>query len=128
MALELKCSFFKLLELKSGVGAKGDWSVQPFVVETEGQYPKKVLFEAWNDVAKQVQAITVGNRLIVSFEPEASEYNGKWFGKLKAWKIVNESGQNFSHISQQAVSQQAVSQQAVSQQAVNNEFPNDLPF
>ena len=123
MALELKCSFFKLLELKSGVGAKGDWLVQPFVVETEGQYPKKVLFEAWNDVAKQVQTITVGNSLIVSFEPEASEYNGKWFCKLKAWKIVNESGQNF-----RPVNQPPVNQPPVNQPPVNQEFKNDLPF
>lgn len=96
MALEIKGSLFQLLEQKMGTGTKGEWLIQTFLIETSGQYPKKVLFEAWNDQAKQVQTMSVGSGLTVSFEPEASEYNGKWYGKLKAWKIVNESGQSFT--------------------------------
>ena len=31
--------------------------------------------------------MTIGNELLVSFDAESREYNGRWFTDLKAWKI-----------------------------------------
>ena len=87
MSCSIDGKLFALTGQKSGQGANGNWVIQEFVVETDGQYPKKVAFEAWNAMANTVYQLAIGSPITVSFNPEANEYQGRWFTKLKAWKI-----------------------------------------
>ena len=47
--MELTGKIIQLLPEESGQSARGPWRKQQYILETEGQYPKKVCFMAWGD-------------------------------------------------------------------------------
>lgn len=61
------------------------------IVETDGQYPKKICISVWGDKINEDQ-LKVGNRLKIDFDVESREYNTKWYTDVKAWKIEVEGG------------------------------------
>ncbi len=72
---------------QEGTGKTGNtWKKQEFVLETEGQYPKKVCISIWGD-KHDANLLQVGNTVNVSFDIESREYNGKWYTDVKAWKL-----------------------------------------
>ena len=75
-----------LLPLQTGISKNGQWRKQDIIVETEGQYPKKVCISIWGDKINEKQLV-IGNNLDISFELESREFNGKWYTDVKAWKI-----------------------------------------
>ena len=78
------------LEPKSGQGKNGIWRSQDFVIEeTTGNYPKKGVFNVYGDKVDLIANLKVGDSVTVHFNIDASEWNGKWFPKLGAWKIEN---------------------------------------
>jgi hypothetical protein len=84
--MEIKGRLITVLALQTGEGKNGPWKKQDFVIETDGQYPKKVCLSIWGDKYNET-FLSVGNELSVSFDAESREYNGRWFTDLKAWKI-----------------------------------------
>ncbi|MFC2114811.1 DUF3127 domain-containing protein, partial [Bacteroidota bacterium] len=52
--MELKGKLIKLLAIQSGEGKNGTWKKQEFIVETSGQFPKKVCFSLWGDKVEQL--------------------------------------------------------------------------
>ena len=87
MSLEITGKVFKVLAEQTGTGKNGVWVKQDFVIETDEQFPKKAVFSAWGDKAASVKNLQSGERVKVSFNVEAREYNEKWFTDLRAWKI-----------------------------------------
>ena len=81
----------QVLPLQTGTGKNGQWKKQDIIVETEGQYPKKVCVSIWGDKIKEEQ-LKVGSQLNISFDIESREFNGKWYTDVKAWKIEAGSG------------------------------------
>ena len=59
---------------------------QDIIVETDGQYPKKVCISIWGDKINEGQ-LQIGNLLQIDFDIESREYNNKWYTDIKAWKI-----------------------------------------
>ena len=55
---------------------------QTFIIETEGQYPKKVAIEVWEDKV----AMVMGEKVTLATNPESREYNGRWFTNIVAWR------------------------------------------
>ena len=76
----------ELLPLQTGMSKNGQWRKQDIIIETEGQYPKKVCVSIWGDKINESQLV-IGNHLDISFELESREFNGKWYTDVKAWKI-----------------------------------------
>jgi hypothetical protein len=89
--MDIKGRVLQLLPLQTGEGKNGTWKKQDFVIETDGQYPKKVCISAWGDKINE-SALKVGNEVNVSFDIESREYNGRWYTDVKAWKIDSMSG------------------------------------
>jgi len=85
--MTLTGTIFTILDTESGQGKNGEWKKQIFVIETEGEYPKKVAFTAWNAGVEALGQLREGQKVTVSYNPESREYNGKWYTDLKAWKI-----------------------------------------
>jgi hypothetical protein len=85
--MEINGKIIELLPEKSGESAKGPWRKQEYILETEGQYPKKVCFMAWGDKIGEF-AIKEGANLVVSVDLESREYNGRWYTDVKAWKVT----------------------------------------
>ena len=84
--MEVKGKVVQLLQLQTGMGKKGPWKKQEFILETQSQYPKKVCFSIWGVKVDQYN-VAVGDMLSVSVDLESREYNGRWYTEARAWKI-----------------------------------------
>ena len=84
--MQLTAKLVQVLPLQTGSGKNGQWKKQDIIVETEGQYPKKVCVSIWGDKINESQ-LQVGAQLSISFDVESREYNGRWYTDVKAWKI-----------------------------------------
>jgi len=88
--MEIKGKIIECLPVKSGQSSNGEWRKQEYVLETDGQYPKKVCFMAWGDKIDQF-AIQQGESVEVSIDLESREYNGRWYTDVKAWKVSRDT-------------------------------------
>ena len=84
--MQLTAKLIQLLPLQTGTGKNGEWKKQDIIVETDGQYPKKVCISIWGDKINE-QQLVVGNQLTIDFDVESREYSGRWYTDLKAWRI-----------------------------------------
>ena len=84
--MEITGKVIKTLPLQSGEGKNGIWKKQEYVIETEGQYPKKICFSLWGDKIEQAR-IAEGEQINLSFDVESREYNGRWYTEVKAWMV-----------------------------------------
>jgi hypothetical protein len=89
--MELTGTLVQINEPVTGNGKNGMWKKQDFIVETPGQYPKKVMITAWGDKLN-LTSFQPGTQITVGFDLESREYNGKWYTDVKAWKIATGSG------------------------------------
>lgn len=90
MALELEGKVFQVLPEQTGTsqGSGKTWRKQAFVIETEEQYPKKVVFNGWNDTVDAIKGLQVGEKIKINFRAESREYNERWYTDLTVWRIV----------------------------------------
>ncbi len=84
--MQITARLFQVLPLQSGMGKNGEWKKQDIVVETDGQFPKKICISIWGDKINESQ-LQVGNMLTIDFDVESREYNGRWYTDVKAWKV-----------------------------------------
>jgi hypothetical protein len=87
--MQLTAKLIQLLPLQTGTGKNGEWRKQDVIVETDGQYPKKVCISIWGDKIDSSQLV-VGNMITIDFDLESREYNGRWFTDVKAWKVSSQ--------------------------------------
>jgi single-strand DNA-binding protein len=66
-----------------------------FVVETLGQYPQKIKFEAMKDGCTRLDSYQVGDELTVSYNLRGNEYQGKYYVCLQAWRLERVGGDDF---------------------------------
>ena len=84
--MEITGEIIECIPVKSGQSANGEWRKQEYVLQTDGQYPKKICFMAWGEKIEQF-AIQQGETVQVSIDLESREYNGRWYTDVKAWKV-----------------------------------------
>lgn len=87
--MEIQGKVIQVLPVETGAGKNGEWKKQNFILETEGQYPKKVSIGLWGDKVDTVQNNSVVN---ASIDIESREYNGRWYTEVRAWKIDQVGG------------------------------------
>lgn len=90
MAMDVKGKVVQILQPQTGMGKKGPWKKQEFVMETQSQYPKKICFSMWGDKIDQF-SLSVGETVTVSVDLESREYNGRWYTEARAWKVEKNS-------------------------------------
>lgn len=93
--MELTATLVQVLPLQKGTGKNGEWKKQDIIVESGGQYPKKVCVSIWGDKINE-KILQPGTVLSISFDVESREYNGRWYTDVKAWKVVEASGNKSS--------------------------------
>lgn len=84
--MQLTAKLVQVLPLQSGTSKNGEWRKQDIIVETDGQYPKKVCISIWGDKANE-SVLQIGNILDISFDVESREFNGRWYTDVRAWKV-----------------------------------------
>lgn len=77
-----------ILPLQTGTSKAGNqWQKQDFILETGGQYPRKVCVCLFGDnVAKF--PLQVGQSVTASVDIESREFNARWYTDVRAWNVV----------------------------------------
>lgn len=125
--MQLTAKLTQLLPLQSGTSAKGQWKKQDIIVETDGQFPKKVCISIWGDKANE-NMLQIGNVLKLEFDAESREFNGKWYTDLKAWKIELAEGGSSTGGSSAASSLENFSTPPPPDALMSENSTDDLPF
>ena len=86
--MEIQGKIIAVLPERSGVSARGEWKAQSFVIETHEQYPKKLCFDVFGADRLAQFNIQSGEELLVSFEIDAHEYQGRFFNQVRAWNVI----------------------------------------
>lgn len=79
---------------KTGTSAKGtNWTSQDIIIEETGeQYPQSIVVNFFGDKRDALAALRAGDAVTVHYNVEAKEYQGRWFGSNKGWKIEKGNG------------------------------------
>lgn len=85
--MEIQGKIIAALPEKSGVSARGEWKSQTYVIETQGQYPKKLAFDVFGADRITQFNLQVGDIATVFFDFDAHEYNGRWFNSVRAYNV-----------------------------------------
>lgn len=86
--MEITGKLIQLLPDVSGESARGPWVRGGFVIETEGDYPRKVAFTAFGEErVAMAKSIPMGTLVQVTFNPESREFNDKWYTDLRASRV-----------------------------------------
>lgn len=86
--MEVVGKIIQVLPAQEGVGRNGNpWKVQPYVLETIENYPRKVHFEVFGEERIKQNPCELDQLVTVSFDIESREFNGRWYTSIRAWKI-----------------------------------------
>ena len=87
--MEITGKIIAVLPANSGTSARtgNPWMSQTYVIETQGQYPKKLAFDVFGEERIKQFNIKQGEELTVSFDFDAHEYNGRWFNSVRAFNV-----------------------------------------
>jgi hypothetical protein len=88
--MEISGTVVSMLPLQTGQGKNGVWRKQEFIVETPGQYPKKVCMSLWGEKVDEIK-ISLNDKITASVNVESREYNGRWYTDVRAWKVVKQN-------------------------------------
>lgn len=86
MELKVKGTVHKILEEQSGQGKNGPWRKQDFILETDGEYSKKICITQWGDKIDRFD-VQKGEEITVFIDLQSREYKGNWYTDVKAWKV-----------------------------------------
>ena len=134
--MEIQGKVIAVLPERSGVSARGEWKSQTYVIETQEQYPKKMAFDVFGADRLAQFNIQSGEEILVSFDIDAHEYQGRWFNSIRAWNVTKVSQQAMASSANAAgvanpTNQQNLfppEQQSAQQQAQQRGDSDDLPF
>ena len=134
--MELQGKIIAVLPERSGVSARGEWKVQEFVLETiDSQYPRKMVFDVFGAERLQRFNIQIGQTVLVAFDIDAHEYNGRWFNSIRAFDVrqvdssqVSSSGIDAPQPIPMSAPNTTVSVAASEPIDDNSDSPDNLPF
>ncbi|HOV10495.1 MAG TPA: DUF3127 domain-containing protein [Bacteroidales bacterium] len=118
--MEITGKIVEIFPALTGTSAKGEWKKQEFLLETQAQFPKKIIMANWND--KIALKEEYRNKTVkIAFDLESREYNGRWYTDVRPWKLEL-AGQE----SPQAVEEKPAIE--TTDLPWDNDSSNDLPF
>lgn len=92
--MEIQGKVIAILEPQRFVSSKNgkEYVTTVFVIETPGQYPKKVAMKVMGEDKFKQMGIVMGGTYNVSFDVESREWQGKWFTECQAWRTQRVDG------------------------------------
>lgn len=73
------------LPMQQGTSRAGNpWKKKEWVLETSGNFPRKVKFHIFGDKADTIR-LEVGKQYVLSFDIESREFNGKWYTDISVY-------------------------------------------
>ncbi|MCH5237825.1 MAG: DUF3127 domain-containing protein [Muribaculaceae bacterium] len=147
--MEIEGKIINFLGEQSGTSKAGNlWKKKEYVLETFGNYPRKVKFHIFGDRADTI-LLEPGRDYVLSFDLESREFNGRWYTDVSVYgardyvanqqqSFGNPQGGNFNNQGYQAPqggNMQFGGQQGSGFQVNNDQFTanagesdEDLPF
>ena len=88
--MQIQGNIVKVFEPRSGTSSSGkQWCSLDFVVEVPGQYPRRIALNIFGEERIKALAPKEGEvNVVVDFDIDAHEYNGRWFNDIRAWRAV----------------------------------------
>lgn len=120
--MELTGRVKAILAEEKGTSKSGnEWVKKSFVIETNDKFPKSICFQLFGDKAQQCPAIN--EDVVVSFDVQSREWNGKWFTQCDAWSVkkIGDALENDKPIP-------AVQAPTIKPEEVQSAGSGDLPF
>lgn len=129
--MEITGKIIEVLPANSGTSARtgNPWMSQTYVIETQGQYPKKLAFDVFGEERIKQFNIKQGEELTVSFDIDAHEYQGRYFNQIRAFNVEKSGLQTqivdvvMPHGATQAPQQHVPQQQNMFNAGVQNATP-----
>ena len=92
--MEIQGKVISILEPQRFVSSKNgnEYVTTVFVIETPGQYPKKVAMKVIGEDKFKQMGIVMGGTYNVSFDVGSREWQGKWFTECQAWRTQRVDG------------------------------------
>jgi single-strand DNA-binding protein len=87
--LEIEGKLFKKFDTQQ---IKDTFRKREFVLETTEQYPQKIKLELTQEKCENLDRFQEGSMIKVSFNLRGSEWQGKYYVNLQAWRIENATG------------------------------------
>ena len=88
--MELEGTIFKKFDTQK---VKDSFQKREFVIEvSDGAYPQRIKMELTQDKCQLLDSYQEGDKIKVSFNIRGSEWQGKYFVNLQAWKIDGQGG------------------------------------
>ncbi len=125
--MQITAKLVQVLPAQTGQGKNGEWRKQEIIVETEGQYPKKICISVWGDKLGGLK-LSPGTDLNIDFDIESREYNGRWYTDVKAWRVTESESPGTSGPPPSKVKSNPSSSSFPPASAAPPEFEDDLPF
>ncbi len=86
--MEITGKIVQTLPKQTGNAKNGStWEKQEYIIEVQGQYPKKVCFNLWGDKIGKFN-IKDGEDVTIAVDVESREYNGRWYTDIRAWNVT----------------------------------------
>lgn len=86
--MEFTGRIIAILQPRGGVSKSGnEWKAQEYVIEDNGQYPRKMCFDVFGADKIEQFNIQMGEELTVSFDVDARQWQDRWFNSIRAWKV-----------------------------------------
>lgn len=84
--MEIKGKVVANLGVQKGTSKAGkDWAKATIIIETEGQYPKKIALDNLKNT-DSFGALAVGTEGTFYIEIKSCEFNGRWYTSVNCWK------------------------------------------
>ena len=77
----------KILQIWEVKQISDKFSIQDFLIETNGEYPKKVMLQAMKATQPHVQRMGVGASGTFKIDVESKEFNGKFYTNIKCFAV-----------------------------------------
>ena len=118
--MEIQGKVIAILEPQRFVSSKNgnEYVTTVFVIETQGQYPKKVAMKVMGEDKFKQMGIAMGGIYNVSFDVESREWKGKYYTECQAWRTQRVDGT-------QEQTQQTQTTQQPSTAHAQNPFPEN---
>ena len=87
--MEINGRIIAVMPIKTGTSQKDGkpWASQEYVIETAEQYPKRMLFYLFGEDKINQYNLQIGSEVVVKFDINAREYNGRWYNDIRAWNV-----------------------------------------
>ena len=127
--MEIQGKVIAILEPQRFVSSKNgnEYVTTVFVIETPGQYPKKVAMKVMGEDKFNQMGIVMGGIYNVSFDVESREWKGKWFTECQAWRTQRVDGTQEQTQQPSPAPTPAPAQAPIAEKS-SYEATDDLPF